>query len=142
MTFSVLVYPLAPPSVGPNQEAIPAVPVLIAGRLTQQWEVIDKPINPAVRVPYETLHSLLLTSPAYAGFVTRASAPGALESMPIAYAALSDALATARFGRPNVPAVQASLGAVISVGSFSAPELASIQALLVASGLDSIFTVA
>ena len=134
-----MIYPTAPPAVGPNQEAIPALPAYIDGRLTQQWEVIDKPVSPAVRIPYQTLYLLLLTSPAYAGFLVRAKALDAPPAMGVAMTLLSDALTQARFGTPIVPALQAALGSVLAVGGFTAPELASIQAILVTAGLDGVF---
>jgi hypothetical protein len=136
-----MIYPSPKPAVTADQMAIPAVPIAINGRLTQQWEIINRPVNPAVRVPYEMLHSMLLVSPAYVGFVTRASAPGAPPAMGIAYSALADALTTARLVKPNIPILQASFGNVIAVGGFSAPELVSIQTLLVTAGLNSIFTI-
>jgi hypothetical protein len=134
-----MIYPTTPPAVGPNQEAIPALPVLIDGRLSQQWEIIDKPVDPAVRVPYQVLYTLLLTSPAYAGFLSRAKAADAPPAMGVAMTELSDALTQARFGTPIVPALQAALASVLSVGGFTAPELASIQAILVTAGLDEVF---
>lgn len=134
-----MIYPTTPPAVGPNQEAIPALPVVIDGRLTQQWEIIDKPIDPAIRVPYQTLYLMLLTSPAYAGFLVRAKAADAPPAMGVAMTELSDALANARFGTPIVPALQAALTSVLTVGGFTAPELASIQSILVTAGLDGVF---
>ena len=134
-----MIYPTTPPAVGPNQEAIPALPVIVEGRLTQQWEIIDRPVDPAVRVPYQNLYMLLLTSPAYAGFLARAKAADAPPAMGIAMTELSDALAQARFETPIVPALQAALASVLSVGGFTAPELASIQAILVTAGLDAVF---
>ena len=134
-----MIYPTTPPAVGPNQEAIPALPIIIDGRLTQQWEIIEKPIDPAIRVPYQTLYLLLLASPAYAGFLARAKAADAPPAMGVAMTELSDALTQARFGTPIVPALQAALGSVLAVGGFTAPELASIQAILVTAGLDGVF---
>lgn len=134
-----MIYPTNPPAVGPNQEAIPALPVNINGRRTQQWEIIDKPVDPAIRVPYQTLYMLLLTSPAYAGFLARAKAADAPPAMGVAMTELSDALTQARFGTPIVPALQAALGSVLAVGGFTPAELASIQAILVTAGLDGVF---
>ena len=134
-----MIYPTNPPAVGPNQEAIPALPVNINGRRTQQWEIIDKPVDPAIRVPYQTLYILLLTSPAYAGFLARAKAADAPTAMGVAMTELSDALTQARFGTPIVPALQAALGSVLAVGGFTPAELASIQAILVTAGLDGVF---
>jgi hypothetical protein len=134
-----MIYPTPAPLVGPNQEAIPALPALVGGRLTQQWEVIDRPADPAIRVPYHTLYMLLLTSPAYAGFLARAKAADAPPAMGIAMTELSDALTQARFGTPIVPALQAALISVLDVGGFTTPELASIQAILVTAGLDGVF---
>jgi hypothetical protein len=134
-----MIYPTPAPTVGLNQEAIPALPVLVDGRLTQQWEVIDKPVDPAIRVPYQTLYTGLLTSPAYAGFLARAKAADAPPAMAVAMTELSDALTQARFGIPIVPALQAALISVLTVGGFTAPELASIQAILVTAGLDAVF---
>ena len=134
-----MIYPTPVPAVGLNQEAIPALPVLVDGRLTQQWEIIDKPVDPAIRVPYQTLYSMLLTSPAYAGFLARAKAADAPSAMGVAMTELSDALTQARFGAPIVPALQAALASVLTVGGFTPPELASIQAILVTAGLDGVF---
>ena len=134
-----MIYPTPAPTVGLNQEAIPALPVHIDGRLTQQWEVIDKPVDPAIRVPYQTLYTGLLTSPAYAGFLARAKAADAPPAMGVAMTELSDALTQARFGTPIVPALQAALGSVLAVGGFTPAELASIQAILVTAGLDAVF---
>jgi hypothetical protein len=134
-----MIYPSNPPAVGPNQEAIPALPVVINGRLTQQWEIIDRPVDPAIRVPYQNLYMLLLTSPAYAGFLARAKAPEAPPAMGVAMTELSDALAQARFGTPILPALQAALASVLSVGGFTPTELSSIQAILVTAGLDAVF---
>jgi hypothetical protein len=134
-----MIYPSTPPAVGLNQEAIPALPFVIDGRLTQQWEIIDKPVDPAVRLPYQTLYLLLLNSPAYAGFLARAKAADAPLAMGVAMTELSDALTQARFGIPIVPALQAALISVLTVGGFTAPELASIQAILVTAGLDEVF---
>lgn len=134
-----MIYPTPAPTVGLNQEAIPALPVLVDGRLTQQWEIIDKPVDQAIRVPYQTLYLMLLTSPAYAGFLSRAKAADAPPAMGVAMTELSDALTQARFGTPIVPALQAALRSVLAVGGFTAPELASIQAILVAAGLEGVF---
>ena len=134
-----MIYPTTPPAVGPNQEAIPALPLVIDERLTQQWEIIDKPVDPAVRAPYHDLYMLLLTSPAYAGFLSRSKAANASPAMGVAMTELSDALTQARFGTPIVPALQAALASVLSVGGFTPPELASIQAILVSAGLDEVF---
>jgi hypothetical protein len=134
-----MIYPTNPPAVGPNQEAIPALPVLVEGRLTQRWEVIDKPIDPAARVPYQILYTMLLTSSAYAGFLSRAKAPEAPPAMGVAMTELSDALAQARFGTPIVPALQAALASVLTVGGFTPTELSSIQVILVTAGLDAVF---
>lgn len=134
-----MIYPTSAPAVGPNQQAIPALPVLVDGRLTQQWEIIDKPVDPAIQVPYQTLYMRLLTSPAYAGFLARAKAADAPPAMGVAMTELSDALTQARFGTPIVPALQAALISVLTVGGFTAPELASIQEILVAAGLDGVF---
>ena len=134
-----MIYPTPVPAVGLNQEAIPALPVLVDGRLTQQWEIIDKPVDPAIRVPYQTLYSMLLTSPAYAGFLARAKAADAPPAMAVAMTELSDALTQARFGTPIVPALQAALISVLTVGGFTPAELASIQAILVTAGLDGVF---
>jgi hypothetical protein len=134
-----MIYPTTPPAVGPSQEAIPALPVDIDGQLTQQWEIIDKPVDPAIRVPYQTLYVLLLNSPAYAGFLGRAKAPEAPPAMGVAMTELSDALTQARFGTPIVPALQAALASVLSVGGFTPTELSSIQAILVTAGLDAVF---
>jgi hypothetical protein len=134
-----MIYPSPAPAVGPNQEAISALPVLIDGRLTQQWEIIDKPVDPAIRIPYQTLYLLLLTSPAYSGFLARAKATDAPPAMGVAMTELSDALTQARFGTPIVPALQAALISVLTVGGFTAPELASIQAILVTAGLAEVF---
>lgn len=137
-----MICPTTPPAVGPNQEAIPALPIVIDGRLTQQWEVIDKPVDPAVRIPYNALYLLLLTSPAYMGFIERAKTVDAPLAMGIAMSELSDALAQARFGTPIVPALQAALTSVLTVGGFTATELASIQAILVTARLDDVFDLA
>jgi hypothetical protein len=134
-----MIYPTTPPAVGPNQEAILGLPIVIDGRLTQQWEIIDKPVDPAVRLPYQTLYLLLLNSPAYAGFLARAKAADAPPAMGVAMTELSDALTQARFGAPIVPALQAALASVLTVGGFTATELASIQAILVTAGLDAVF---
>ena len=134
-----MIYPTSAPAVGPNQEAIPALPVLVDGRLTQQWEIIDRPVDPAIRVPYQTLYTMLLTSPAYAGFLARAKAADAPPAMGVAMTELSDALTQARFGTPIVPALQAALASVLAVGGFTPAELASIQAILVTAGLDAVF---
>ena len=134
-----MIHPCPPPPVGPNQEAIPALPITIDGRLTQQWEIIDKPVDPALRVPYQNLYLLLLTSPAYSGFLVRAKASDAPAAMGVAMTELSDALTQARFAAPIVPALQAALTSVLTVGGFTAPELASIQAILAAAGLDGVF---
>jgi hypothetical protein len=134
-----MIYPTTPPAFGPNQEAIPALPILIEGRLTQQWEIIDKPIDPAVRAPYNTLYMLLLTSPAYGGFLSRAKAADAPPAMGVAMTELSDALSQARFGTPIVPALQAALTSVLTVGGFTETELAGLQAILATAGLDEVF---
>jgi hypothetical protein len=134
-----MIYPTMPPAVGPNQEAIPALPVVIDGRFTQQWEIINKPIDPAVQLPYHTLYLLLLNSPAYAGFLGRAKAADAPPAMGVAMTELSDALAQARFGTPIVPALQAALASVLTVGGFTETELAGIRAILVTAGLDGVF---
>jgi hypothetical protein len=134
-----MIYPTNPPAVGPNQEAIPALPTTVDGRLTQQWEIIDKPVDPAIRIPYQTLYLLLLVSPAYAGFLARAKAADAPPAMGVAMTELSDALTQARFGTPIVPALQAALISVLAVGGFTPAELASIQAILVTAGLDEVF---
>ena len=115
------------------------MPIIIDGRRTQQWEIIEKPIDPAIRVPYQNLYMLLLTSPAYTGFLARAKAADAPPAMSVAMTELSDALTQARFGTPIVPALKAALGSVLAVGGFTAPELASIQAILVTAGLDGVF---
>jgi hypothetical protein len=134
-----MIYPTNPPAVGPNQEAIPALPVNINGRRTQQWEIIDKPVDPAIRVPYQTLYMLLLASPAYANFLARAKAADALPAMGIAMTELSDALTQARFGTPIVPALQAALASVLIVGGFTETELTGIRAILTTAGLDEVF---
>jgi hypothetical protein len=134
-----MIYPTTPPAVGPNQEAIPALPILIESRLTQQWEIIDKPVDPAIRVPYQTLYMLLLTSPAYAGFLARAKAADAPPAMGVAMTELSDALTQARFGTPIVPALQAALASVLIVGGFTETELTGIRAILTTAGLDEVF---
>jgi hypothetical protein len=134
-----MIYPTTPPAVGPNQEAIPALPLVIEGLLTQQWEIIDKPVDPAVRAPYHDLYRLLLTSPAYAGFLSRSKAANAPPAMAVAMTELSDALTQARFGTPIVPALQSALISVLDVGGFTAPELASIQAILATAGLAEVF---
>jgi hypothetical protein len=134
-----MIYPTIPPEVGPNQQAIPALPIVIDGRRTQQWEIIDKPVDPAIRVPYQTLYVLLLSSPAYAGFLSRAKAADASPAMGVAMTELSDALTQARFGTPIVPALQAALASVLNVGGFTPTELASIQTILVTAGLDEVF---
>jgi hypothetical protein len=134
-----MIYPTMPPAVGPNQEAILGLPIVIDGQYTQQWEIIEKPVNPAIRVPYQILYSLLLTSPAYAGFLSRAKATDAPPAMGVAMTELSDALTQSRFGTPIVPALQAALASVLNVGGFTATELASIQEILVTAGLDRVF---
>ena len=136
-----MIYPTTPPTVGPNQEAIPALPIVIEGRLTQQWEIVDKPVDPAIRVPYQTLYLLLLTSPAYAGFLARAKAADAPPAMGVAMTELSDALTQARFGTPIVPALQAALTSVLALGGFTATELANIQEILATAGLSEVFDV-
>jgi hypothetical protein len=134
-----MIYPSTPPAVGSNQAAVPALPVVIDGRLTQQWEIIDKPVDPAVRVPYQNLYMLLLTSPVYAGFLSRAKATDAPPAMGVAMTELSDALTQARFGTPIVPALQAALASVLTVGGFTGPELAGIRAILATARLDEVF---
>jgi hypothetical protein len=134
-----MIYPTTPPEVGPNQEAIPALPIVINGRRTQQWEVIDKPVDPAVRIPYQTLYLLLLASPAYAGFLSRAKTVAAPPAMGVAMTELSDALTQARFGTPIVPALMAALASVLAVGGFTATELGGIQAILSTAGLSEVF---
>ena len=136
-----MIYPTTPPTVGPNQEAISALPIVIDGRLTQQWEIVDKPVDPAIRVPYQTLYLLLLTSPAYAGFLARAKAADAPPAMGVAMTELSDALTQARFGTPIVSALQAALSSVLDLGEFTATELANIQEILATAGLSEVFDV-
>jgi hypothetical protein len=134
-----MIYPITPPAVGSNQEAIPALPIIIDGRLTQQWEIIDKPVDPAIRLPYHTLYMLLLASPAYSGFLTRVKSADAPPSMGAAMIELSDALTQARFGIPIVPALQAALASVLAVGEFTATEMADIKAILATAGLSEVF---
>jgi len=123
-------------------EALTAVfPVLIDGEWVQGWTVGVRPEPPAPEPDYDLLYNLLLVSPAYNGFIVRASDPEtSTPAMLVAQSALTDALREARTRAPIIPAIQAALNMVLAAGAFTEPELTSLQEILVAAHLDEIYS--